>query len=77
MAQMLTCLDDLSSLYPREPQGPQQQEGEEEGGREQQAGGTDSIGALLEGKHVVVIGEAPLLACVCAATGLGVSSGAA
>eukprot|EP00887_Chlorella_sp_A99_P002097 scaffold21.g2097.t1 len=49
VAQMLTCLDDLSSLFPR---GDAQQQGEgEQGGAV-----ADSAGVLLEGKHVVVIG---------------------
>lgn len=60
MAQMLTCMDDLSSLY-----GQSQQAAQPEGGGDAPAsappageGGADPAHAqqLLEGKHVVVIG---------------------
>jgi ribosome biogenesis ATPase len=49
VAQMLTCLDDLSSLYPRQPDG---------GGGGDGADGAelDPAAPLLQGRHVVVIG---------------------
>ena len=58
VAQMLTCMDDLSSLYAL-PQ-PQPQGGESDGEAVAAADGVaaaaGAAAALLEGKHVVVIG---------------------
>lgn len=61
MAQMLTCLDDLSGLFTGAAGagGPSGGVGEEGApvGSEGPAGEEDSQRLLLEGKHVVVIGE--------------------
>ena len=48
MAQMLTCLDDLSSLTAKPSADKEERL---EGGDEQE------VARLMEGKHVVVIGE--------------------
>lgn len=58
MAQMLTCMDDLSSLYSQSQQAQQQGGGTAapDSAAAEGGGGGGAAQQLLEGKHVVVIG---------------------